>query len=588
MGIEPVHTFNSRPLLLHKTSLRNYTPNQLDEPGSVLAGILPSLAGEAASDAPELGASEAGGHHSISSDQVKRLLPAQPHQHPLRYWLVRPFGLLLLSCGIAFWVERWLTLEALNTQQSAAADLMNTLVLLGLDTQRALLVGSLLFCLLASIMGAMVGWSKGSTSAFGALLGTLIGFAFSYVLPFVQLEQLPVRNSAGALEPLDQVGLTRNVLVLLALGLVCGFAGAGIGTLIRQALLHPIVQLCWVIGSACWGLGALLVAGMFRRTTHHTWREVLRLLYRPKLWAHMTMVVTLLVAVVLAFSGARTLLLYSPDYGVHQAAPLPATNGGKAEPGKVIEASYNSSALHGQRRQFSLFLPPFYDDPVNATRRYPVLYVLHGTPGSADNWFTAGQLADSANQLITRQQVADLIIVAPDGGGRRGVNPEWGNSADGKQRLEDAIAFDLVSFIDSHYRTLAEAHYRAIGGNSSGGFGAMNIATHHPDLFGSVISLGGYYQAEGPIWGTQLAYRQQNSPLSVFPRRSDDWGLSVFLGAATKDQPYYDETKAFAAELDRLHVAYHLDVQPGQHAWKVWAQQMWNALLWLHGREQRW
>jgi enterochelin esterase-like enzyme len=589
MGMKPVNAFNRRPLLLPKTSSGEYVPNQLDEPGSVLAGTSPSLPG--ASSAPGSPEPDVGDQNPISSELAKHSLQTQQHQRPHRDWLVQlrhPLGLLLLSCGIAFWIEHWLTQEALRTQQSAAADLMNTLILLGLDTQRALLVGSLLFCLIAGIMGAMVGWGKGIASAFGALLGALLGFSFSYVLPFVQLEQLPVRNPAGALEPLNQAGLTHNVLVLLALGLVCGFAGAGVGTLIRLALLLPFLQLCWMIGSACWQLGKLLVAGMFRYPTHLTWRGTLYLLYRPNLWAQTTVAVTLLGAAMLAFSGARLLLLYSPDYGVHQTAPLPIVNGGKAEPGKVIEASYISPALHGQRRQFALFLPPFYNNPVNATRRYPVLYVLHGMPGSSNNWFTAGQLADSANQLIARYEIADLIIVAPDGNGRPGASPEWGNSADGQQRLEDAIAFDLVSFIDSHYRTLASAPYRAIGGLSTGGVGSMNIAAHHPDLFGSVISLGGYYQAEGPIWGTQLADRQQNSPLYVFPRRSDDWGLAIFLGAADKDQPYYDETKAFAAELDSLHVPYHLDVQPGQHAWKVWAQQMWNALLWLHGNDQRW
>jgi len=52
-----------------------------------------------------------------------------------------------------------------------------------------------------------------------------------------------------------------------------------------------------------------------------------------------------------------------------------------------------------------------------------------------------------------------------------------------------------------------------------GGFGALNIVVHHPEIFGTVISLGGYYHAEGSIWGNNAAYIQQNSPADVFPSR---------------------------------------------------------------------
>jgi S-formylglutathione hydrolase FrmB len=115
-----------------------------------------------------------------------------------------------------------------------------------------------------------------------------------------------------------------------------------------------------------------------------------------------------------------------------------------------------------------------------------------------------------------------------------------------------------------------------------GGFGALNIAVHHPEIFGTVISLGGYYHAEGSIWGNNAAYIQQNSPADVFPAHKLAWKLHIYLGAATKDEPYFTDTKQFTHELDRLHVPYHLDIQPGYHSWSIWQTQMYNALLWLH------
>ena len=88
-----------------------------------------------------------------------------------------------------------------------------------------------------------------------------------------------------------------------------------------------------------------------------------------------------------------------------------------------------------------------------------------------------------------------------------------GNSFDHRQWIETYVAVDLVAYVDHRYRTLADVAHRAIGGLSMGGFGAMNIAVHHPDVFGTVISLGGYYRAEGSIWGKNAAYRRANSPI---------------------------------------------------------------------------
>lgn len=497
-------------------------------------------------------------------------------------------GPWLCSFGVALGAGCWLIYSAMQAPTSAAANLTNTLILLGLDPERALLTGALIFCLAAALVGVLVCWRNELMAAFGALAGAEAALYVSYVLPFIQREMQPTRDPGGTLEPLNQAGLTHNVLVILALGGVCAFAGVGIGRTLRQFILFPCGRLCWRLSRSVWQAGGWVAAAAFRRPRRSSWAGMLRPLRSLKLWSAPAAAVAALYVAFLALSNAGPLLFYSPDYGVHLAAPLPVINGSQAEPGKLISTTYPSPALEGQQRQVVIYLPPSYNDPLNIDRRYPVLYVLHGTPGSPNDWFAAGHLADTANQLIAQHAIGDLIIVSPDGRGRPGASPEWGNSADGHQRLEDSIAFDLVSYIDSHYRTMALANDRAIGGLSSGGFGAMNIASHHPDIFGAVISLGGYYQAEGPIWGTGLSYRQENSPLYVFPRRPDDWALAIFLGAADKDHPYYADTKAFSAELAQLHVSYHLDIEHGAHAWGIWAKQMWNALLWLHGVDPRW
>ena len=190
----------------------------------------------------------------------------------------------------------------------------------------------------------------------------------------------------------------------------------------------------------------------------------------------------------------------------------------------------------------------------------------------------SGESFESADTLIALKYIPELIMVFPDGNGRPGATSEWGNSYDQHQLMENFVANDLVKYIDQHYRTIPDTQHRGIGGLSMGGFGAMNIAIHHPDVFGNVMSFGGYYKAEGSIWGSNTYYQQLNSPLSTIVKMPQAWQLQIFLGAATKDQPYYRDTLQFRQVLDQLHIHYHFDLQVGQHSWRVWQKQMYNAL----------
>jgi S-formylglutathione hydrolase FrmB len=228
-----------------------------------------------------------------------------------------------------------------------------------------------------------------------------------------------------------------------------------------------------------------------------------------------------------------------------------------------------------------VYLPPSYDTPQGRTERYPTLYLLHGAPGVEVDWFAAGDANQSADLLIAHHEIAELILVLPDGNGRPGETSEWGNSFDGRQNMETFVAVDLVHDVDAKYRTIAEPAYRGIGGLSMGGFGAMNIAVHHPDVFGFVISLGGYYTAEGSVWGNNAAYIRANSSQDTLPGDPLAWNLHIFLGVATKDQPYAVDALRFTQVLERLHIPYRLDVEPGYHSWRVWQVQFYHALLWL-------
>lgn len=449
--------------------------------------------------------------------------------------------------------------------------LSSTIINVGLDPLRAQLIAALIMTAASALAGAAIGRRK-----LGALLGACIVFFFSYLSAFIQLETQPTYDPGGHLEPLDTGALVHTSIVMAALALLSAFIGAAVGVALSKVLLDPLYRL----------------VGFLWQRNSHTEEDIVQMHNgAPRPGTVFTIIgswfaaVAMIVLIVLA-SSSTELFIYSPDIGLHTVPnitkpTLPARGETIPSHGTIVPDSLVSLALGGQTRSILVYLPPTYNTRTGQAKRYPVLYLLHGSPGQDHDWFTAGKANQSADTLIALGKIPELIMVLPDGNGRPGATSEWGNSYDQHQMIETYVANDVVKYVDSRYRTIPDAAHRAIGGLSMGAFGATNIAVHHPDIFGYVISLGGYYHAEGSIWGNNAAYMRLNSPADVLPTDKQAWKLQYFLGAGKKDQPYYTYTQEFAQELDGLHIPYHLDVQPGYHSWTIWQTQMYNALTWL-------
>lgn len=438
---------------------------------------------------------------------------------------------------------------------------VSLLLAAGLDVLRAQLVAALMMTAAAALLAMFV-----LRKRLGAMIGASGAFFSVYLLGFLHAEQQPVYDPGGGLEPLNGAVLFHTTLLMLALALLCAFLGAAIGGALGEVLLDPPFQ----VAQKLWQ----------RRQSGPSYVQAPIAPARSgrKLIFTLAGTITMLGLIVLA-SGSGDLFLFSPDLGLHVLPTLP--NGRSYMFGTVIQDEMTSPILGGQKKAFLVYLPPSYMTAQATAKRYPTLYLLHGSPGTAIDWIKGGKADQSVNTLISLGKIADLILVLPDGNGRARAPSEWGNSFDHQQNIETSVVKELVPYVDKKYRTIADARHRAIGGLSMGGFGAANIGIHHPNIFGSIISLGGYYYAEGAIWGNKASVLQQNSPALVLPNKKEAWKLHFYLGAATKDHPYITEAKQFAQELTKLHIPYTFDLQEGYHAWRVWQVQLYHALLWL-------
>ena len=147
--------------------------------------------------------------------------------------------------------------------------------------------------------------------------------------------------------------------------------------------------------------------------------------------------------------------------------------------GKALEGNLEGDSPD---REVTVYLPPSYAADQN--RRYPVVYLLHGYGGRDDTFTARLASSESGDRLGRRSGIQRTIVVTPNAftlhkGSMYSNSPTTGD-------WEKFVAEDLVAYMDSHYRTLADRMSRGLAGHSMGGYGALRIGMKRPDVFWSL------------------------------------------------------------------------------------------------------
>ena len=188
--------------------------------------------------------------------------------------------------------------------------------------------------------------------------------------------------------------------------------------------------------------------------------------------------VTLLLATALAFV---------PQLAAAQVkTEVPAVVPG-AKPVAVERIKIHGTALEGNLegdavdRDVLVFLPPSY--ATARSRRYPVVYALHGYSIGAEQWAQEIHVPQTIEGAFAKG-AREVIVVLPDS--KTAHNGSMYSSSVTTGDFERFIAADVVAYIDAHYRTLPDRRSRGLVGHSMGGYGASRIGMKHADVFGSL------------------------------------------------------------------------------------------------------
>lgn len=235
---------------------------------------------------------------------------------------------------------------------------------------------------------------------------------------------------------------------------------------------------------------------------------------------------------------------------------------GSSGSGTVQTGSFPSAAL-GITKQYVVYLPPSY--ATQPTRRFPVVYILHGLGGTETDWLT-NMSVNTVLDSLAHAGLPEVIAVLADGdswwyhdwvstppscsgGSYTGSAPSEPCVPGLHYQYEEYIVNDLVGHVDATYRTQADMSHRAIAGQSMGGYGAAYLSLAHPDLFNvAAVFSGARLELLATTDPTTGATRPATSIAEVQAAHPNEWAnWSAEYGTTFANWQAHDPSSLAAA-----------------------------------------
>lgn len=237
--------------------------------------------------------------------------------------------------------------------------------------------------------------------------------------------------------------------------------------------------------------------------------------------------------------------------------------------GTVSKVWYNS-ADYGSRRM-TVYTPAGYGQ--SQERRYPVLYLLHGMGGDENAWSELGRAIQILDNLIAQGKVEPMIVVMPNGNvampaapgeSHLGMLPPTTRLPHTMDGAYEESFPEIVKFIDTNYRTIADKPHRAIAGLSMGGFHSLHISKQYPDMFDYVGLYSAVVNPRGET-GSEV-YKDFDGKLA---RQFAAKPALYWIAIGDKDF-LYDENVKYRALLDASGYPYEYHESADGHIWRNW------------------
>lgn len=254
--------------------------------------------------------------------------------------------------------------------------------------------------------------------------------------------------------------------------------------------------------------------------------------------------------------------------------------------GTVLKIQIAGTVSNVAARDAYVYLPPQYFDARHPDVRFPVLYLLHGSPGIAVDWLRGGKVDVAMDQLLHAHAVEPFIVVLPDvnGGYKRDTECQ---DIPGGPLVQTYLTTDVPEYVDAHYRTIASRSARVIGGLSSGGYCGLNLSLRHQDVFSGAVMHSGFLAPArnhytGDLFGRDPQLLLYNSPSYYIPTIAIGQPLGVYLDVGRSETASLAQSKLGADMLRRRGVAVMLRIDDNaHHNFESWHHDLAYSLPWV-------
>jgi enterochelin esterase family protein len=225
------------------------------------------------------------------------------------------------------------------------------------------------------------------------------------------------------------------------------------------------------------------------------------------------------------------------------------------------------SKVGGDDREFFVYTPPGYD--AKSSKRYPVLYLLHGYSDDASGWSTLGRANVILDNLIARKQAKPMIVVMPLGyGALEIIRNGWpaarkpGAWEQNLVRFQETLLNEVMPQAEKAYRILPDAGSHAVAGLSMGGAEALRVGLTTLDRFAWI----GSFSAGGV--GDDFA--------TVFPGLDEKANsrLRLLWMACGREDNLFAPNQNLEQWLQSKGVHHSWNATPGAHIWPVWRRNL--------------
>ena len=268
------------------------------------------------------------------------------------------------------------------------------------------------------------------------------------------------------------------------------------------------------------------------------------------------------------------------------SGPLVFQSATSANNARVQTVQFQSQLVQ-KSLPYNVVLPLSYEQTAARSKRYPVLYLLHGLTGHYDNW-------TSKTRIVEYAAAHEVIIVTPEG------NDGWYTDSQSSpaEKYETYIIKELIPDVDRRFRTLATRDGRAIAGLSMGGYGALKFGVKYPAIFAFAGSMSGapavaswtredlksfafIWRSLHPVFGDEgSATRRANDVPKLYRELTAEQIAAlpyIYVDCGTEDHLFL-ANRSFAEILVSKKIPHEFRQLPGGHSWAYWDAQVQEVL----------